>query len=169
MDESTGPINIIAPRGRNWQRLETGDVRRSGQQFRTGVFLPGDTVMPDTVSKHLMESGDIESNPGPDECGVCGSHRMKKPTECSQCRRSYCKTDCIGPRWKTDKLIKEGKPLICRICKGEKVSKKHPFNEGIEPDKCAGKRGRKQIRKTDDFLECIKCRKQYHKGRSAQK
>ena len=142
----------------------SGEVDETRSHFRTGVFLLKDTVMPDTVSKQLMESGDIESNPGPDECGVCGSQRMKKPTECSQCRRSYCKTDCIGPRWKTDKLIKEGKPLICRICKGEKVSKKHPFNEGIEPDKCAGNCRRKQICKTDDFLVCIQCKKQYHKG-----
>ena len=122
------------------------------------------TVMPDTVSKHLMESGDVETNPGPDECGVCGCRSMRKPTRCTQCLKSFCKTDCIGNRWKIDKLLKEEKPIVCRECKGEFIPKINLFNEGIEPDKCrADKCHNRKIKKDADFLFCMQCRKQYHK------
>ena len=143
----------------------SGEVDEHRSRFRTGVFLLRDIVMPDTVSKHLMESGDVESNPGPESCGVCGCQRMKKPTRCSQCLESFCRTDCIGPRWKTNKLLEEGKPLVCRICKGETVSKKHSYNEGVIPDKCASSKcRRKKIYANDDFLLCTQCRRQYHKN-----
>ena len=134
--------------------------------FRTDVFLGTDTVdMPDTVSKHLIESGDVETNPGPGEiCGICGSGHMRKPIKCSECLKSYCKTDCVGPRWKTEKLLKQDKPVVCRVCKGEKISKKHPFNEGIKPDKCRADGCKKRkIPERTDFLFCTHCSRQYYK------
>ena len=112
--------------GEKLARHNTTNVRRIGQttgHIWTDVFLEKVIAMPDTVTKHLMESGDVETNPGP-ECGVCGSHQMRCPVECTQCRKPYCKTDCIGNRWKTEKNIREGKPIVCRICKGEPISKK---------------------------------------------
>ena len=71
---------------------------------------------------------------------------------------------CSGlTRWKLESALENGKPITCRMCKGEKPRKANPFNEGIIPGRCrSGKCSRKKIRKKDDFVVCQKCNKQYH-------
>ena len=134
------------------------------------------TVEPDTVSLLQRRAGDIESNPGPGSCKDCGRifNHQNKPVECSECQSKFCKTakkgektTCCGlTRWKLEKTLEEGLPILCRLCKGERPRRIHPYNEGITPDrcclpKCAKKRAFKEG--YDDFLVCTRCSKQYHK------
>ena len=142
------------------------------------VFLLGDTIEPDIVSLLLKRAGDVESNPGPGHCYDCGSNfsHQSKPVQCSECESWFCKiakqgqkTTCSGlTRWKLEKTLKEGKPIVCRICKGETPRHTHPFNEAIIPERC-GKRGcktKQKIKVTDDFLLCTRCFKQFHKKKA---
>ena len=148
---------------------------RSQHGPSTNVFLLGDTIEPDIVSLLLKQAGDIESNPGPDNCKDCGSafSQRTRPVQCGECEGWFCKiakkgqkTTCSGlTRWKLDKVLKEGKKLVCRICKGETARHTHPFNEGILPGRC-GRRGcgtKQKIKATDDFLVCTRCSKHFHK------
>ena len=106
----------------------------------SNVFLLGDTIEPDTVSLLLKRAGDIESNPGPGYCSDCGSpfSHLSRPVQCGECEGWFCKiskkgqkTTCSGlTRWKLDKLLKEGKQLVCRICKGETPTPHPPLQRG---------------------------------------
>ena len=140
------------------------------------VFLERDTVVePDTVSQHLMRSGDVESNPGPVSCGDCNqsfSHRSK-PIKCKECNRQYCRTRhrdgtkvlCSGlTRWQLEKVEEEGKEWKCSLCKGHTPQRVHQHNVGITPGKCKGaKCVMRKIKAKTDFLVCHRCQGHYHK------
>ena len=57
------------------------------------MFLLGDTYEPDIVSLLLKQAGDVESNPGPEQCKDCGTvfSAMSKPVQCSECGEKFCK------------------------------------------------------------------------------
>ena len=67
------------------------------------VFLLGDTYEPDIVSLLLKQAGDVESNPGPEQCKDCGTvfSAMSKPVQCSEFGEKFYK------------VAKKGQPTTC--------------------------------------------------------
>ena len=142
------------------------------------VFLLWGTVTtPDTVSQLLMRAGDIESNPGPDNCKDCGrtfSHQSR-PVKCSACNSQFCriakggqKSTCIGlTRWQLTKALETDKALVCRLCKGESPRKVHSYNEGVTPGRCAAPdcKCKQKIKEGADFLICTACKRHFHKNK----
>ena len=135
----------------------------------------GTVNTPDTVSLLLRRAGDVESNPGPDDCKDCGrafSHQSR-PISCSSCHSRFCRiakggqaSTCIGiTRWQLMKALDSKKPIVCRLCKGETPRKVHQFNEGVTPGRCAapGCKCKQKIKEGSDFLICTVCSKHYHK------
>ena len=151
--------------------------RPSGPQQHVCVFLEWDTDGPDTVSLQLLRSGDVETNPGPrpgERCGDCGVRfsRQSREVQCGECMRWYCKTPkpgvnttCAGyTRWKQSQMLEAGKPLKCRLCKGEDPRRREEENEGVEPGRCIGPNciAKAKIRRRDPFLICSKCDGHFH-------
>ena len=75
------------------------------------------------------------------------------------------KTTCMGfTRWRLSKLMKECKPLTCRICRGEEARTREVENEGVTPGRCGAAtcKTKAKIRKGSPFLICSSCESHFH-------
>ena len=143
---------------------------RAGLSKHVCVFLEwGAVITPDTVSLLLLRSGDVERNPGPrpgdeDVCGDCGVQftHASRPVQCGECSQRFCRTakpgvkvTCVGfTRWRLAKILEDGKPLVCRLCRGDEPRGREEANEWVEPGRCIAlsSKSKAMIRKGAPFL-----------------
>ena len=153
------------------------------------MFLPRDTEQPDTVSQHLMRSGDIESNPGPPRnraslraedketgqqpgpttCKGCRKkiNRVTTPIICQQCEGRFHQKHSGETRDACQKIIKYDRKWTCGFCRLGVDHSTGSTNSGIAPGNCTATKCRsKKIRAGYDFLSCSNCKKQLHKQES---
>ena len=128
------------------------------------VLLETDVIEPDITSLLLIQAGDIETNPGPqdeyeDTCGKCEKKFRKgsTPLECNFCHKLYHPTSCSGEsRSSIEKLKSEGADeWNCMSCRTADT------DTNQEPETLCGK-CQKKFRKALP-VKCVKCLQSFHK------
>ena len=125
------------------------------------VFLEMGVIEPDITPLLLMQAGDVESNPGPQDADNCDKCNKKfrtntVPLKCNSCHQSFHSTSCSEEtRSNIEKLRINGwKDWKCKPCRTPET------NMNMNTEKCA--KCQQKFRKAAP-VKCSKCLQSFHK------